>query len=289
MENIILQNEELTASIAGMGAELQSLKTASGTEYMWQAGEEWPKHSPVLFPVVGTLRNNSYIYNGKRFEMPRHGFARTMLFKVKEQTPTGVIFELRANEATREVYPFEFIFQIGYRLRSNRLSVEYLVENTGDGVMPFAIGGHPAFNVPMKNGAAYDDHYLQFEDDKQLTTYVLQDGLLSKEEKQIMLDEDNRLWLSKALFASDALVSTSHRSRRVTLAAKGVPGNLVFSFDGFPHLGIWAAKGADFVCIEPWLGHADWVDAPENVLQKTTLTHLQAGENCKRLWQVSVD
>ena len=159
-----IENDILKVEINATGAELSSLiNKTNGLEYMWSGDAKfWGKKSPILFPIVGTLKGNAYFYNGQRYELSRHGFAREMDFAVKEETADSITFEIYNNEHTFELFPFHFSFSIKYLLRQDTLFVTYSVENTGSDRMYFSVGGHPAFKVPLNESLQYDDYYLLF-------------------------------------------------------------------------------------------------------------------------------
>ena len=148
MAMIELKNEQLEIKVAELGAELQSVKDHEGREYMWQAGEQWPRHSPVLFPIVCSVNNNTYVVDGKEYHLPRHGFARDTMFTVVRLTEEKVTLALHESEDTLKVYPYHFNLAITYRLEGNKIHVIWHVENTDQREIHFQIGGHPAFNVP---------------------------------------------------------------------------------------------------------------------------------------------
>lgn len=284
-----LRNDEIEASIHPLGAELQSLRNmATGMEYMWSGDPAfWGKHSPVLFPIVGTLRDNLYRHRGTTYRLPRHGFARERVFAIDRADDTEAVFTLEDDEATRMVYPFRFLLQMRYSLEGNRMSVSYLVLNTGDDDLYFSLGAHPAFAVPLDGTLRYDDHRLRFSQPETLGRWKLKDGLLTEEEETFLQGSDT-VPLSRELFAKDAVVLKGVRSTHVTLEGVGSPHGLRFSLKGWPHLGLWAAPGADFVCIEPWQGHADPVGFEGDLGMKPGIVRCRPGEDWERSWQVEV-
>ncbi|WP_298733486.1 aldose 1-epimerase family protein [uncultured Chitinophaga sp.] len=283
-----LSNERLSITIAEKGAELQSLTRKDlQLEYLWSGDAAfWGKKSPVLFPVVGGLKNNSYTYDGTAYTLGRHGFARDMVFTVAEQTANSIRFLLTDNADTKKVYPFPFHFEVAYTLDDNRLTVTYRVRNTGNEDMFFSVGGHPAFRVPLAAGTSYADYYLQFNREETAGKWPLSAEGLIERSTQPLLDHTQRLPLKKDLFYADALVLKHLASDAVTLKSDATPHGLEFHFSGFPYLGIWAAKDADFVCIEPWCGIADHVDASGQLTEKEGINQLQAGGLFERSWQV---
>lgn len=286
---ICIKNEVLQAVINPLGAELCSLvSTNTKCEYIWQADPAyWGKHSPVLFPVVGTLKSNTYTYNGNSYMLPRHGFAREKVFDTNQPDEATAIFTLRSNSDSIKVYPFEFELQLIYRLQANALSLTYQVYNPAAEPMYFSIGGHPAFNVPLTANSAYTDYYLQFNATERLVRYHLQDGLLSEICSEVPADR-GRIALNPALFYEDAIVMKHLQSHVVELGSTTHQHGLSFDFAGFPYLGIWAAKDAPFVCIEPWCGHADTVEHNQELTEKPGIERLDAGAYWERTWKVNV-
>lgn len=284
---ITLKNELLAAAIHPTGAELQSLKHANGIEYMWQAGAAWPKHSPVLFPIVGSLKSNSYFYGGNEYFLPRHGFAREMVFEAKKLNETEAIFTLCSTAETLKKYPFHFQLSLRYTLHGNQLSCAYEISHTNDEPLLFSVGGHPAFAVPLTSESGYEDYYLSFEVDEPLHRWKLLDGLISDTTVPIETQQQNKLPLHHALFYEDAIVLKHLQSKSVSLLNTKNEHGIAFGFEGFPHLGIWGARDANFVCIEPWCGHADSIHHNQQLAEKEGIISLPAGELWCKQWMVS--
>lgn len=285
---IRLQNGTLTAQINSRGAELTGLKYAAGPEYMWQAGKEWPKSSPVLFPIVGTLKGNVYTYNGQEYSLPRHGFARELLFDAQQLSVNEAVFTLRANPATLAVFPFHFTLRLTYRLGENGIGCMYEINHDDDCPMYFSIGGHPAFAVPLMNGTEYQDYYLRFEYPENLDRWELKDGLLTGSCRPLSLPEPGLLPLHPQLFYEDAIVLRHLKSRKVSLLCSKHDHGLQFNFEGFPYLGLWAARDAAFVCIEPWCGHSDFFNHTGCLPEKAGIEKLQPGQIWRRQWSVEL-
>lgn len=285
---ITIENQHLRVSIAPKGAELQSvLNKSNGLDYLWSADPAyWAKHSPVLFPIVGTLRENRYQYKGQYYTMGRHGFARDRVFEVEKAAADAASFVLRDDAQTREQFPFAFVFEIRYTLNDDQLYVTYHVTNPGKEDLYFSVGGHPAFRVPLEAGLAYDDYYLLFNATEDAGRWpISKDGLIEPAPVSL-LNNTNRLSLTKALFAKDALVFKGLRSTAVQLKSDKGKTGLSFAFEGFPFLGIWAAPGADFICIEPWCGIADSVDASQHIEEKEGIEKLSPGADFSRSWSI---
>lgn len=274
--DIIITNEHLTATINPKGAELNSLKDNTGREYIWEGDPAfWGKHSPVLFPIVGTLRNNSYLYEGQNYGMTRHGFARDNEFSVKQQDDTCVVFSFSSNEDTKRMYPFDFELELSYILNESTLHIYYTITNKGTGSMPFSIGAHPAFALPGN----FEDYSLVFENDEKPVSSQLESDLLSS--KTFVLPVNNKvLPLHYELFENDALILKSHTSRSMKIAKNG-EAFLKVAFSDFPHLGIWTKENAPFVCIEPWLGYSDTENASGNITEKEAVTILSEGQQLR--------
>ncbi len=246
-----IKNDFLTATFNPIGAELLELKTDQHN-YIWTVDEQfWNKTSPILFPIVGKLKNETYIYNNKIYSLPRHGFARNLKFKVIEQTATTILFSIEASDTTKEIYPFDFELQIGYTLNNKSLKVDYKVINKDDFDLPFSIGGHPAFSLPQ----AFENYSLEFEHNEILNNYSLVNELLTNDFEIIAL-KNKKLPLSYSLFEKDALIFKTLRSKSVTILENSKP-YLKVSFNDFSSLGLWTKINAPFLCIEPWLGFAD--------------------------------
>lgn len=254
-----LENDLLRITVSADGAELHAIfDKKRQRECLWQADPAvWNRHAPHLFPVVGACLNNELEIDGIKYPMPKHGFVRDMPFTQLDSTPTHVKYTLRYTEATYKAYPYKFEFQVLYDLFENALRVSYKVINLDKYRMWFSLGAHPAFNVPFSAGRDYDAYYLEFDTEELLTTHLLAgSGYFSGETRPVPL-EGSKLRLTKDLFSQDALVFKDLKSRSVTVKSDGDDGSILVSFPHFNSLGIWAKSGADFVCIEPWLGYSD--------------------------------
>ena len=281
---ITLDNEFLTVTINPKGAELTGLfNKETQLEYMWGGDPAvWGKHSPVLFPIVGTLKNNSYTYNGHSYSLSRHGFAREKNFAVDEHKSDEAVFVLVSDEESRGVFPFDFRLRLKYSLLANTLSVTYEVLNSDDQDLYFSIGAHPAFKLPLVPETSYEDYFLQFEQQETAGRWPINKEGLIESSSLPVLNNDTVLPLSRELFSKDALVFKSLKSSMVSLRSDKTPHGLEFEFSGFPFLGLWAAPGGDFVCIEPWCGIADRVDTDQILQNKEGINKLLPKEKFVR-------
>lgn len=284
---VSISNEHLVVEFSTKGAELKSIVGVdSAINYMWRGDTQfWGKFSPVLFPVVGALKENTYEYQGHRYTLPRHGFARDLEFEHELVAATEINFKLKHTEETLKIYPFEFELILRYRLRGASLQCTYQVVNLGSQTMLFSIGGHPAFAAPLNEQGVYTDYYLQFNNDDKLTFHHIDDNLIADQTTTIEL-KDKTLPLKHELFYGDALVFKNLKSNHIRLLNTKNYNGLNFHFEGFPYFGIWAAIDADFVCLEPWCGIADAVSHNQQLEEKEGMEKLVAKETWERSWEV---
>lgn len=271
---VSLENEVLGVTIHPKGAELQRLNHKQhGIDYLWNGDPSfWGKHAPVLFPIVGSLKKGTFVYKGKSYELPRHGFARDREFKLVSSSINEACYELKSDDSTLSCYPFEFLFRIRYHLEGPKLTTCYEVENRGAGKMLFSVGAHPAFNVPLVRGEDYSDYYLEFGQEETALRWRLKHGLLDEPEN--FLVSAKVVPLSPALFYEDAIVLKHLRSKSLSLKSVIHDHGLRVSWEDCPFLGIWAAKDAPFVCIEPWCGITDSVDDDQHLEHKEGIISL---------------
>jgi galactose mutarotase-like enzyme len=281
-----IDNGRLSAVIKADGAELCSLRTAGGTELLWQAGPVWPRHAPVLFPIVGRLKDDRLLHGGTSYPMTQHGFARDRRFTWEECGPLGCRLSLTDDAETRARYPFAFRLDIAYALEGDSLTVRYLLSNPGDVELPASLGAHPAFRWPLADGIPKDAHELEFETDEPAPVSRLANGLLGDTEFPTPV-EGRRLRLNDALFAEDALILKHPESRSVQYTAPGAPV-IDVSWTGFEQLGLWSKGGGDFLCIEPWHGFASPACFDSDFSQKPGLMHIPPGGKRELGYRVSI-
>lgn len=284
---IFLENEYLKASFVTKGAELQSLvHKKNGINYLWSGDPAyWGKFSPVLFPIVGALKNNTYYFDGQSYQLSRHGFARDYNFRLAVISDSEIVFKLCHNEETLKIYPFEFTLQLRYSLNGPALTCSYEVNNpSGRNSMLFSIGGHPAFAIPVNQTITYDDYYLQFNNDSELKFHKITQDLIDDEIVTLPLTS-GKLPLHHQLFYDDAMVFKQLKSDCISLRNNKNEHGLHFRFKGFPFFGIWAAKDADFVCLEPWCGIADGIGHQQDLRKKEGIIELAPLETWSRNWE----
>lgn len=271
--NYQIKNSFIKAQIKSFGAELNSLKKCDENfEYIWQANSKyWARHSPVLFPIVGRLKEDSYFYKNKKYSLSQHGFARDKEFEIVQNEADFIEFRLKSDEKSLEFYPFFFELNIGYKLDKNSLIVSYKVKNKSDEKMYFSIGAHPAFNTQVCD-------FLEFENIKTTKRYFLDEkGLIYKNEDLNL--ENSKLCLDKDLFKDDALVFNDSTIKQITLKNIENKSRVKVKFDNFPYLGIWSKPNdAPFVCIEPWFGVADDENSNQKIEDKKGILSLEKEE-----------
>lgn len=278
-----ISNSILKASIKHAGAELFSLKDNNDKEYIWEGNPDfWGKHSPVLFPIVGTLKNNTYTIDKKEYQLSRHGFARDMEFKLIEKTQNSAVFSLESNEETLKKYPFQFELQLIYTLENTSLKIEYIVINKGDTKMPFSIGAHPAIALPEN----FESYSFKFEKEENLKFNLLENDLISNK-TEILKTTDNIVPLTYKLFENDALVFKTLESKSLTILENKKPYVQV-DFEDFPSLGIWTKDQAPFVCIEPWFGYSDTADNTGDLFQKEGIIVLEIDQNFHSQFSIKI-
>jgi galactose mutarotase-like enzyme len=279
---ITITNSQLSATINTLGAELLSL-VKNNKNYIWQVDETyWNKTSPVLFPIVGRLKKDSFTYNGNSYQLPRHGFARNMEFSFDKKSEHQVIFELNETEETKANYPFDFKLLMAYTLMDNELVIEYFVRNQSDEVLPFSIGAHPAFSIDGN----FEDYSLQFNKEDSFETHHLENESFNGK-TTLVETKNNSIALNYQLFEKDALVFKQLKSNEVVLSHQN-KNILKVNFDHFPYLGIWTKQNAPFLCLEPWCGLADSIDHNGNLEEKEGINHLPAGDDFLRAIRIQV-
>lgn len=264
------------ACIKYQGAELCSLIGPAGDEVIWQAGPEWPRHAPILFPIVGRLAGDRLRHLGQDYPLTQHGFARDRRFAVIEQAADVVRLELVDDAATRARYPFEFRLEIEYRVATGLLEIVFRVENPGSKPLGAAIGAHPAFVWPLARGIAKSAHRLEFSATESGAIRRLRKGLLDPAPIASPID-GKVLPLDEALFAADAIILPRVASRHVIFSAPEAEP-LGVAWTGFTSLGLWTKPGASFLCIEPWFGTASPLDFDGEFLDKPDLLLLPPGD-----------
>ena len=283
MSNIKLQCGRTTAEIRRKGAQMVSFRGNDGREVIWQADPAvWASHAPVLFPVCGMPKDERVIINGVSYPMAKHGFSRNPDYEVAKVGDDFVEMVLTPTEESRPQYPFDFAFHVIYTLRENGFRTDFVVENKSDRVMPFCVGGHPGFIVPMEEGAAYTDYELVFPQAEEGKNLLVPGGRLVDGHEYIPLADGRRLPLSHDLVDErDALVFPELNSRQVDLVHRTTGRGIRFRYPKMEVLAVWSMpkKHGDYVCLEPWHGMPGQVDESGRFEDKPFVTLLQPGRS----------
>lgn len=286
-----LHNEKITLTVDSLGAQMMSLKSSDGIEYLWQGNPEfWSDRAPILFPFIGRLTNNAYKYMGKVYPMTIHGFAATKEFVAVEKTQNRLVLELCSIPAIKENYPFDFSLKICYELTDALVEITFRVENLGDNTMPFGIGGHPGFNVPLVEGEYFEDYEIEFSvpccpDRVGFSPTVYMNG----NDEIYHLREERFIDLRHDLFDEDAII-LKNMAREVTLRSRISGRGVQVTFPDLPYLGIWhwPKTDAPYACIEPWSSLPSRQDIVEEFSCKSDLIQLAHNERYETTWSIAV-
>lgn len=286
--DIVLESKLLTVKFKQKGAEICSIKgKKTNTEYIWQADPAfWGKHAPILFPFVGRLKEDTYIHQGKKYQLPQHGFAREMDFDVIDRSVQHINFALGSSEITKENYPFDFLLIVSYRLKENRITIVYEVENQGKEEMLYSIGAHPGFRVPLHENEQRSDYEVLFEREETAPAWEIRGGLLTGSSNPVLQNQKS-ITIADNLFENDALVFKGLKSEKISLAKKGrTPFINLYFFS--PFFGIWSKSSqSPFVCLEPWRGIADSISHNQQLSDKEGIRKLAPGS--KESFQVTIE
>ena len=275
-----LNNEKLCVRVAAEGAQLQSVRGADGTEYLWQGdGRWWSGRATNLFPYVGRLTDDKYTWRGAEYSMTRHSFARAKVFETAEVSDTRLVLTLTADEATRAVYPFEFRFSLIYELDGDALHATYRVENRGEGDMAFGLGGHPGFNVPLAPGLAFEDYRLEFAGPCAPERVLLSPKYFISGETEPYRLENNAINLRHGLFDHDAVILKG-AAKTVTLKTDKDSHAVEVSYPDMDYVAFWHTPEteAPFVCVEPWMSLPARQDVVEDLETQPGIRRLAPGE-----------
>ena len=275
-----IKNNYLTVQINDMGAELWSIKDQSNTKYLWQGDATyWGSKAPNLFPYIARLTEGKYQLQGKFYEMGIHGFARGMVFEVEQVSESHIVFTIRDTEETYASYPYKFTFSVIYKLEDNQLMITYYVKNNDDKEMYFGVGGHPGFNVPLEEGLAFDDYYIEFNTVKKANRVEFsEDCFVLEGTHEYLLKEGTKIPLAHNMFDDDAIVLTE-MAKSVVLASKKGKKGIRVTYPEMDYLGLWHKPKTDapYVCIEPWSSLPSRKGIIEDLATKPGLIHLNAG------------
>ena len=274
------------------GAELTSIQY-EGKEMLFQGAQVldkngnvfWKRQAPILFPIVGQIKNSTTQIEGKTYEMSQHGFARDMDFEEISKTENEHHYVLKYNQETLKKYPYKFELHVIYEVNENTLTVTYQVKNIDNKTIYFGLGGHPAFNCDYSN----DEYEIIFpEKEEKIEFLKLKDGLIDTEKAENIL-KDNKIYLKENTFDNDAVIMKNIKSNKVILKNRKINQKILeFDFTGFPYLALWSKKGAPFVCIEPWQNTADRIDSTQIYKDKENIIELPQDKEYKCEFKIKI-
>ena len=288
---VTLKNQTMTAQIDSIGAQLISLKSISGTEYIWQRDPaHWKSCSPLLFPTIGNCRDGKYTLNGQTYTIPKHGFCRNADFTVSDVSDEKASFTLTASPETRSCYPFVFQLKLTYILVDDGIQIHYTVINPGTETIYYQLGAHPGFNCPLQAGEKFEDYILEFEQEETsgYPSYDLKHMEFDMSSYTPILDHTSVLPLTYELFANDAIFFTDLHSKKVVLKNPVTGCGVEVSFQDFATVAFWtaAATKAPFLCVEPWNGSAIRSDEDDNFLNRHYLQKVESGKKRTYLLEI---
>ena len=276
-----IENDYIKVGCKSIGGEWCSLiNKSTGIEYLWQADPKyWGRSSCILFPTIGKLKDGAYHINDQTYKLNQHGFLRNELMSIIEHDHRSIGYSKKSDAKTLLLYPFEFEARMIYELDGATLSITYEIYNNSDQVMPFSIGAHPAFNVPIELGHRRSDYSLRLNQVETAETMLLDKaGLISSATRPVLTNQDT-IPITDHLFDHDALILSDLRSSQITLLNSQDRAIWTFDFSGFPYLGIWSKnQESPFVCIEPWHGIADLAKASGNLYEKKGIETIKPKE-----------
>jgi len=287
--NYTISNEYLELTVSSKGAEKQSLVSKeTGISYLRDIDEYWNRHAPLLFPIVGKLRDLKTIINNKQYSMNQHGFVRDQEFELFSQKENEIVLVNSYNEETLKMYPFKYKVYVTYTLNGKQLDTEFKVVNEDYQVIPFNYGGHPGFKIPLYENETFEDYKIVFEEEENFDapTVMLENGTLNFIDT-IKYEKLKELQLDYKYFEIDAIVNPKVKSQSVKLVNKDNKG-IKFDFKGFPSLAIWTKPNAPFVCLEPWIGYADHHDSNYHFIEKDNMQFLNPEEEFKVTYSITV-
>jgi galactose mutarotase-like enzyme len=288
--NYSINNDIMKVKVDSLGSELSSIKTMDGHEYLWQgSSDSWMGRSPILFPIIGGLPDDSYFLDGKTYSMASHGFARKKDWSLQQSTGSSLTFSLETDSETRKQYPFDFTFAMSYTLAGSTLEVKYDIGNAGDAEMPFSVGGHPGFQCPLETGYSFDDYRLRFEKPETTVRYLKEGKLLTSETEPFRVPA-GILHLNHSLFERGAIILREFESNSIVLGREGGGRSVRVDFKGFPDLGLWTYpdKPAPYICIEPWFGVDSTAGDSGEIRTKSGIISLKPGGRFEARFSITI-
>ena len=286
-----LKNDFLTVKVNSFGAELNSITNNEDSEFIWQADPEvWKRHAPVLFPIVGRLKDDHYFVDGKEYQMSQHGFARDQEFELDSQTDTKLVLSLTTSAASLEKYPYHFKLRIVYQLIKDTIQVSYLVDSMEESEdMYFSIGAHPGFNVPFDKGLNFEDYKVQVAPAEARTRIPLVGSQVDLNNEDKVENQDFNM--SREYFVDDAVIYRLNEPAEVTIDSDKSSHRVILDTGNAKFFGMWSTYPNDngkFMCIEPWWGIADKVDSDNDFKNKYAINKLAPKEQFEAYYSISI-
>ena len=287
-----LENNNLIIESKLSGAELTRIYSKKfNKEVLWNGDAKfWGRHSPILFPIVGRLKDNETIIEDNSYNMNQHGFARDMEFEIIDNDDISITYKLLSSENTKSYYPYDFELIIKYTLLDTGVNVNWIVNNIDSKDIYFSIGAHPAFNINFGENNDLSNYYLEFKAKDNVNKISL-DGPYSNEISSV--DNLDTIYLSPKLFEKDAIIYTNIDG--INIKSKKEDNYINISFDNFPLVGIWSPYYKDsnsiapFICIEPWYGLADNVNTDKIYKNKNYINKLSIGESFNVSYSINIE
>lgn len=287
----VIKNDLIEVEISNIGAEILSIKL-NGVNYIKDGNPKyWAGRSPIMFPICGRLYSGGYTFNGTRYEMPLHGIVKTAQFTVTNQAKNSITFELKSSEESKITYPFDFTFAVTYTVKNNSLITEFSVKNDGEITMPFSLGAHPGFTVPIAGVGEFEDCYIEFSTpcpakkvNLSKTCFLTGNDTLYTGENLKIIPLKHELFNNDAIFLYDT-------AKTVTLKSSKSPHSIKVDFEGFKYIGFWqsANTDADFVCIEPWTGIPSTDGIVDDFSTKKDMATLESGKTFTLSYVITVE
>lgn len=277
-----LTTEKFIAEFDTCGGQLISLKNIDGKEHLWCGDPEyWAGNAPVLFPIVGAMKNDLAEIKGKEYTIPKHGLVRKKDFEMTEMTEDEIEFTIKSSEETLKAYPYEFILKVRHIIKENGFSTTYTVKNVNDEDMEMCIGGHPSFSCPLDLGESFEDYKLTFDKPiEKLPVYTDSDSIIHRDFQTDVIENGDTLLLKYSVFDNDAIIFEDIEARNILVSNVKTGDKFKFSFYNFANLVIWTPpkKSAPFFCLEPWQGLPAYIEDTADFSKKKDVVTLKSGE-----------
>ena len=288
-----IKNDELTVLADSTGAELKSIRKNDDEdkiEYLWQLNPDvWERQAPLLFPLIGRLKDEEYTYDGKTYKTDIHGFARFSEFTVEKPSDSEINFVLEENEKTLGEYPFEFRLTVSYKLTGTSIIKSHIIENKGDGAMYYEVGGHEGYNLSLFEGEKMEDYFIDFPGMKGLETYTADEDIMMNRKKSPVALDEGKLYLGPEVFIDDAIIADAFKVRKVSLRNNRNNRGIDVEFNDFKYLGIWTKPfRTNYICIEPWSSLPDCNYLGKELTEKKDIRKLDEGKSEELAYTITV-